>query len=465
MNKPLLTYTTKRNILWLFISLIVIYLVFNLFTYLELSYLLEESIDTHLKHELEHISLAIDFYNDSLSIRNTDEFKETDLMEVTQSPFFLKVYNANGKLLFQSDNTKKITKYNVILPNDFQNNYAFKDFDLNGEELRVGFCKVTDNANKLLGIIELATFKSSSKSLANSLMLFNLTTFPFFVLMFIVISYFFVKSSFAPINRIIDLANEISASNISKRLTYEADDNDELGKLKTTLNNLFERLEFQINQIAHFSDNASHQLMTPLTSLKSEIEFLLKQNDFTQLHYESIKILHEQTERMIKIVRTMLILAKESDTCDCVKNIFNLSKLLEEVSKLYNQPHIKFKFGKNIFLRGREDYFLMVLQNLIENAIKYSAENEEILIECNIENKNVMLTVTDNGIGIPEQEREKIFERFYRVSTHENNSKGFGLGLSLVKNIVSKMNGQVTVEPNYPKGSKFIIKLPAVNFE
>ncbi|GAB4127046.1 MAG: HAMP domain-containing sensor histidine kinase [Ignavibacteriales bacterium] len=465
MNKLVLTNTTRKNILWLFASLVIIYLIFNTFTYFELSYLLEESIDSRLKHELEHISSAVGFYNDTLFIKNGDEFQETDLVEVTQTPFFLKVYNAKGKLLFTSENTKKISDYSVALPNKFEENYAFRDFDFYNEELRVGFFRVTDRAKNELGVIELATFKSTSKILANSLLLFNLITFPFFLLMFILISYFFVKSSFAPINRIIDLANEISASNISKRLTYEADENDELGKLKTTLNNLFERLESQINQISHFSDNASHQLMTPLTSLKSEIEFLEKQNGLSSAQFESIKILHEQTERMIKIVRTMLILARESDNCDCKKNIFNLSKLLDEISRQYNNSRLDFTYEKNIFLRGREDYFSMVLQNLIDNAIKYSHEESTVKIEVLTQNEEVKITVSDQGIGIADEEKDKIFDRFFRGSSVESDSKGFGLGLSLVKNIVNKMDGQVKIESNNPSGSKFIISLPSVKFE
>jgi len=413
---------------------------------------------------MEHISSAVGFYNDSLMIKNMDEFQETDLREVTQTPFFLKIYNEKGKLLFKSENTNKITNYQIDVPESFENNYAFVDFLFYDEELRAGFYRVTNRANEKLGIIELSTFKSSSKTLASSLMIFNLITFPFFLLIFILISYYFVKRSFTPINRIIDLANDISATNISQRLTYDADANDELGKLKTTLNNLFERLEYQINQISHFSDNASHQLMTPLTSLKSEIEFLEKQSTFLPHQIESVKILKEQTERMITIVRTMLILARESDNCDCKKNIFNLSKMLNEIKNLYNNSRLQFSFEKDIFLRGREDYFSMVLQNLIDNALKYSDSMDNVNVIANRKDGLVIISVEDFGNGIPTEEREKIFERFYRRISSES-QKGFGLGLTLVKNIVAKMDGEIKIESNQPCGSRFIISLPAVSFE
>ena len=460
-----LTQTTKRNIFWLLLSLTAIYIIFNLFAYFELNYLLVKRIDSQLKHEVEHIYNAIGFYNDTIFFKSKDEFDETDLVDVTSTPFFLKIYNSQNIILYQSKNLEKITPYNVTKPKYFLDEYVFVDKDFYSEELRTGFRQIKNREGKILGIIELSTFKSSSKVLANSFMLFNLITFPFFLLIFVLISYFFVKKSFAPINRIIDLANEISASNISKRLTYQADQNDELGRLKTTLNNLFDRLEYQINQIAHFSDNASHQLMTPLTSLKTEIEFLSKQNKFEPEEKESLKILHEQTERMISIVRTMLILSKDADNCGCLNSVFNFSKLLEELRKLFNNNRIEFEFENNIFIRGRGDYFSLVMQNLIDNALKYSDEDQKVFVNVSESNSMIRISVEDFGIGISDDEKEKIFDRFFRGAISEHNTSGYGLGLTLVKSIVQKMNGTIKLKNNIPQGTKFIIELPKVELD
>lgn len=465
IKKIKLTPTTKKNIYWLFLTLLAIYLVFNVFAYFELNYLLVGRIDSQLKHEIEHIANTVGFYNDTLFFKSIDEFNETDLVEVTSTPFFLKIYNSKNKILFESKNLGKITRYQVKMPKKFEEDYVFVDKDFYSEELRTGFHKVKNREGNVLGVIELSTFKSSSKILADSFLLFNLITFPFFLIVFAFISYFLVKKSFAPINRIIDLANEISASNISKRLTYEADPNDELGRLKTTLNNLFDRLEYQINQISQFSDNASHQLMTPLTSLKSEIEFLEKSNALRDEGKESLKILHEQTERMISIVRTMLILSKDSDNCGCLKTVFNFSKILEELKNFYNNSRIEFSSKNNIFLRGRGDYFSLVMQNLIDNALKYSDENKKVFVNAKESDSKIIISVEDFGVGISASEREKIFERFYRGRASENRTSGYGLGLSLVRNIVHNMNGKIKIEDNLPQGTKFIIELPKVDLD
>jgi len=261
------------------------------------------------------------------------------------------------------------------------------------------------------------------------------------------------------------LANEISASNINKRLTYEADPDDELGKLKNTLNSLFDRLEYQINEISHFSDNASHQLMTPLTSLKTEIEYLGKQSGFTIDQKESIKVLHEQTERMISIVRTMLILSKDSENCGCTKSVFNFIKIIEDLQKFYNNSRIEFNYKGLIFLRGRADYFTMVIQNLIDNALKYSETDKKVYVNVFEKNNLINISVEDFGIGIPSEEQSKIFDRFFRGNTAVENTTGYGLGLALVKNIVEKMNGTVSTENNIPQGTKFIIQLEKVKLD
>ena len=132
------------------------------------------------------------------------------------------------------------------------------------------------------------------------------------------------KKSYHPINKIIELANKISATNLSERLEYEANPNDELGRLNETLNSLFNRLENQIDQISHFTDNASHQLMTPLTAIKTELEYILKREHPIDEYKETCNILKSQTDRMISMVKTMLIMSRGCNKCTKSKNVFQL---------------------------------------------------------------------------------------------------------------------------------------------
>ncbi len=289
---------------------------------------------------------------------------------------------------------------------------------------------------------------------------------PFVLATIIILSIFLAKKSYSPVNKIIELANKISATNLSERLEFDAEPNDELGKLKTTLNSLFSRLESQIDQISQFTDNASHQLMTPLTAIKTELEYILKKERTTEEYIETANILRDQTDKMIVLIRTMLLLAKDCKECADNSIVFDLTKLLEvDINQIYKNKNVTISVEKNIFTRGKAEYFSIVLQNLINNALKYSNENDKVLLNAEVSNSTVIIKVVDNGIGINDLEKDRIFERFYRVENEKTlNIEGYGLGLSLAKSVINSMGGKIEVKDNIPKGTIFIISLPIVKF-
>ena len=237
-----------------------------------------------------------------------------------------------------------------------------------------------------------------------------------------------------------------------------------MGRLKTTLNDLFERLDYEINQISNFSDNASHQLMTPLTAISTELEYILKKDHDKNECLGALEVIQNQTEQMIHIVKTLLILAKDCVICRDEKKVFNLSSMInEEINNIYQDKNLIIECGEEIYIKGVADYFQMVLQNLIDNAIKYSDDNSSIKLITSLKDNYVKISVEDNGIGIADDEKIKVFEKFYRGSKIENSGiKGYGLGLSLVESIVTKLDGKIFIEDNKPTGTIFIIELPVV---
>jgi signal transduction histidine kinase len=461
-----ITKTVKRNAIGLTLILLAVYLVFNFFNVLELNYLLEENLDDRLMHELEHIQFAVTQDRDSLYFRNPNEFKESDLVDVTDSPFFLQIYDFNGEIVFTSENIKKTETIPVELVS-FEDEFFFKDIEIKYSSLRVGYAWFYDMHENRAGIIQLSTPKAANHQITENIIFFNLTMLPAVFIIFALISLVLAKKSFSPVNKIVELANEISASKLDQRLFYEADPDDELGKLKTTLNNLFERLESQVDQISQFSDNASHQLMTPLTSVKTEIDYLMKNSLGETERRESLEVLKTQTDRLINIVRTMLLLSKDCEECHDEKSVFDLKNLFdEEILSHYMKGNVSFNIDAGIYIRGKAEYFSQAIQNVINNAIKYSEEKSEVVVRTVLENKQVIISVEDKGRGISDDDREKIFTRFYRGYWAEDSGiKGYGLGLSLVKSVVERMSGTIKIEDNDPKGTIFKIILPVLELE
>ncbi len=343
-------------------------------------------------------------------------------------------------------------------------NTDFKDVHIKYTGLRTVYSKLIDTEGNQVGYIQLSTPKAAMNEVVENVVLFNLYSLPFVILLFGLISFFFIRRTLNPINKIIYLADEITATNINKRINYEADNDDEFGRLRDTLNSLFERLESQIGQIAQFSDNASHQLMTPLTAISTELEYILNKGEPKEECRESFNIIKYQTEQMINIVKHIIsILAKDCEACVPSNKVFNFAALIKEgISKMFKDMPVSYNIEENVYLLGAADYFKMVIENIINNALKYSS-NKPVKLVAEIIDQEVKISIIDQGIGIPDNEKQKIFERFYRSKYVEDEGiKGYGLGLSLCDLVVSRMNGKIIIEDNEPRGSIFIIELPIV---
>lgn len=439
------------------------YILFNLFAFIKLVDLADKELDKKIIHEIEHVDQFTDVINDTLFFFSNREFEEDDFLTITENAYFLQIYNSEGEILFKSPNMDIFGDIPVrfrLLDTDIKkDNLKIKDFDL-----RVVYRKL-DNRNDVF--IQLSTPRKSVATFIKEFEIYNLITLPVILLLIIIISFFLSKRVYLRLNKIIDLANEISAQNISKRIEFKAAKNDVYNRLKNTLNNLFDRLENQISLIAEFSNNASHQLMSPLTAVKTELEFILKKERSGTEYVETLNILKEQTEKMINIVQTLLLLARESDESRHSNKVFSLNKLIEsEIKPRYINYSINYDIKESILLRGNSDFFCIALQNLLDNAVKYSGNDIKVGLEVLSYNSTVVIKVSDNGIGIAEEEKNKIFEKFYR----SNNSKvlsvtGSGLGLSIVHAIIKQMNGSIEIKDNLPQGTVFILTFPKLQID
>ena len=142
-----------------------------------------------------------------------------------------------------------------------------------------------------------------------------------------------------------------------------------------------------------------------------------------------------------------------------------LSKLIKSnVPATLDSHSINTEVEEDIYIKGDQEKFLMVLDNLVDNAVKYSPDSDVVNVILQSNGDNIKLIVEDHGIGINENDKEKIYERFYRSkNSEEMGIKGYGLGLSLVKTILVEMGANIVIEDNHPSGTRFIITIKALN--
>ncbi len=463
MKIPIITKTIRRIAVWNAGVMFGLYLTFSLFTLFIYNYVLIDDLDTRLRHELEHIFNTLEVIDDNVNVLYPTELEEPDLQMVTENPFFLQVYDLEGKIFLRSEN---IDDYHEILlgfPNKFTPYYS-ENFFNQDDQIRTIYKQLINQNNTHIGYIQLSTIHSSFNKVIKNVLWFNLATLPIVLFVIVFVSIFLAKKSYNPINKIIELANNISATNLSERLEYDSMPDDELGKLKSTLNSLFDRLESQINQISRFTDNASHQLMTPLTAIKSELDFILKKDRTTKDYKETCNVLNIQTDKMIVLIKTMLLLARDGNDYSDISSVFDLSKLLkDEMPNNFEHYNVAFEIEDHIYLRGKSEYFSIVLQNLINNALKYSLDNIDVKVIAKFYDNSAVITISDQGVGINDKEKKKIFDRFYRIENPKTREiEGYGLGLSLAKSVIVSMGGTIEVKDNIPNGTIFIISLPII---
>jgi signal transduction histidine kinase len=431
-----------------------------------MDFVLEKNVDNRIKHEMENISKTIEIRNDSLILVSNRELEEPDLKEVRETSFFLQVLSSSGEMLISSENLRNYSPipFNIkTLPDD----YSFHNINSGSDKLRAGYLKFINQEGKVVANMQLSVFNSGSSSFVKDVLLFNLLSLPVVLLFICIASIFLAKKMISPINKVIQTAEKISTRNLSERIVYEAKSSDEIGRLRDTLNSLFERLEHQVDQISQFTDHASHQLMNPLTIAKTELEYILKKERSSEDYKGSLEQLRAQVEKMIQIINHLLIISKYRDEQNASKTIFNLSKLVwQTITNSFNGRNIISNIEPDIYSRGNSEIFSIVVENLLDNALKYSAKDSEINVFLKKSNSNIEFIVADKGIGIPDEEKQKIFQRFFRSENAEKlGIGGYGLGLSVVKAIITQMNGTIAIEDNKPYGSIFIVRIPAVELE
>ncbi len=280
--------------------------------------------------------------------------------------------------------------------------------------------------------------------------------------------WFLAARSFKPVDDITRTARAITAHNLDQRIKSSGVD-DELGRLVATFNEMISRLQLSFAQIQQFSSDASHELRTPLTIMRGELELALRSKKQSPEEYRTVLSSSlEETLRMSSIIENLLSLAK-ADVARPTANFSDvwlrpiIQELYEDSTMLAENKHITVTLGTldDALILGDAVRLRQLFLNLIDNAIKYTAENGLVEISLFREGTNVKVRVKDTGMGIPTEDLAKIFDRFYRVDKARSRELGgSGLGLSISKWIVDIHGGTISVESEINVGSIFTVLLP-----
>ena len=222
--------------------------------------------------------------------------------------------------------------------------------------------------------------------------------------------------------------------------------------------------EIQVgNQQKNFLLSITHELKTPIASLKLYLQTLLKRNLNSNKQEEILNKSVKDADRLNALVENILLATKIDDNgLPLNPEKLDLSSMMEKVTldmleSSGKTVNVEFFIQPNVYFNGDRDAFYSILINLVGNALKYAPEGSTMCVTLVQKGNEIALSISDEGPGVSNSEIEKIFEKFYRSGNEETRSqKGTGLGLYIVKKLVEQHNGMVQVKPNVPKGSIFV---------
>lgn len=233
------------------------------------------------------------------------------------------------------------------------------------------------------------------------------------------------------------------------------------------INDITHRKEIELRK-DDFVNMASHELKTPITSMKLYLQSLEKRITNTKDSKSKVILnhIHEQTNRLQHLVNDLLDVSRlQTGKLSFNKEVFRLDVLIQETIELMDGSHsnhsIIFQTKSPVEIKADKFRIYQVITNLLNNAIKYSKKHTEILINLSTKKNKVIITITDFGIGIAEDQQTKIFDRMYQVVDDKTNTfPGFGMGLYIAKEIITRHKGIISVTSELGKGSTFSIELP-----
>ena len=289
---------------------------------------------------------------------------------------------------------------------------------------------------------------------------------PVAVALLVLGGHFLTRRWLLPLDRMAAEANRISADELGRRLPVD-NPADELGRLGSVFNITLDRLQHSFEALDRFVADASHELRTPLTTLRSVGEVGLRKGRTVEEYREIIGSMLEEAQRLQQLVERLLELASagggQSAERTPVPLLVSARECAADLGVLAEQKRQRIEVtGDDCTAPTDSVLFRQALQNLVENAIKYSPEETVIRVHVRRAGTSIEVSVQDEGPGIAPEDRSRLSERFYRPDrSRVRTSGGFGLGLSITKAYLRVLGGSLNHEPATPRGSIFRLELPA----
>ncbi|MFT5141449.1 MAG: signal transduction histidine kinase [Rhodothermales bacterium] len=380
---------------------------------------------------------------------------------------YVRLFGWNGNLTFQSQNFEDRPDLSVVIPQSGQGVTIAREWG--GDPARSRYLALRGGGQEVVGWLETTRLESKlHNELHRIRWLLGLG-----VLLGVVIAilggYWMARRALLPVALITEAARRIPAEIPGQRLPVDFGVEDELTDLANTLNDLLSRLDASFERERRFRADAAHEMFTPLSALQAELDVAARRPREAAYYQESMEAMRSHVSRLSRVVDELLQLSRAEESVGCTSPVEDARDLVHSVGARFqgqatqHEVQLQIDSGPDPLpvSMGAGD-LRTVLENLVDNAIKYTPPNGAVRLRSFVEAGHVVMIVDDTGTGFLSEDAENLFGRFYRADSAQVQSvRGSGLGLSIVRAIVDSHGGSIRASSEGPsKGSCFELRLP-----
>ncbi len=420
-------------------------------------------VDESNKAEVDHLVLDLrnvykDYEWDSEAIKILGE-------DAIKKGIALEVYDKDNNLIWGVFEDEKMLSNQTL--NNIRENMKTIDQNWNGKLKEYKF-NIYDDSNNFIGYEKIVHYDSiyymeNDIEILNIMDRFMITISVVSIGSIIIISIIISKSISNPIEKVSSMAKVIGEGKYKNKLDYKSNIK-EVDELIVSINKLADELSKQEQLRKRLTTDIAHELITPITSIQGHLDTII--DGIWEATPKRLVSIREEVSRLGNLIGDLRNLAKfDSETNKIYKTNTNLKELIENIVYNYESKALEKNINincdlKDIWIDIDKNQFSQILVNLLSNAIKYTNYKGSINIAVHEEDDAINIVVKDNGIGIPNEDLNYIFERFYRVDKSRNKETGgIGAGLAIAKSIANAHEGDIIVNSELNKGTEFIIKL------
>jgi len=399
-----------------------------------------------------------------LSTSNNNQINSSNLVDISTGEIqYLQLWRNSNELLFSRPRE-------LIEPLDSfglqQGIPIFRNSNLNTNRLRVVSIPL-ETVRGSIGVLQVGIDLTLVDITLRTLFLVLVFLIIIAVILAAISTWVITRQALSPLVNMTEVARQITETNdLTRRIPISDDrENDEVYQLITSFNETLERLDQILSSQKRLMADVSHELRTPLTVIKGEVGLMRK---YKQVDEDAIKNVELEVDRLTRLVGNLLMIT-QAETGDLPMDNSNF-QIDELVCEVYQQMQTLASEKLNICLEnveqleiiGDRDRIKQALLNLIGNAIQYSPPNSKVCISMRKNEEDVQISIKDSGPGIPKEDLDHIFDRFYRgeKSRQRNQISGFGLGLAITRFIIHQHHGKIYVDSVQNEGTTFTIEIP-----